>query len=54
LPVGSLASLLWFDVLRKHDVEVRVATFVRIGVVLTVLPLAVSLATLAVVARIVP
>jgi arsenical pump membrane protein len=54
LPVGSLASLLWFDVLRKHDVEVRVATFVRIGVVLTVLPLAVSLATLAAVARIVP
>ncbi len=54
LPVGSLASLLWFDVLRKHDVEVRVSTFIRVGVALTLLPLAVSLATLAVVARVVP
>jgi len=54
LPVGSLASLLWFDVLRKHDVEVRVATFVRVGLVLTLAPLAVSLAALACVARLVP
>jgi len=54
LPVGSLASLLWFDVLRKHDVEVRVATFVRVGLVLTLAPLAVSLAALAFVARLVP
>jgi len=43
LPIGSLASLLWYDLLRKHDVEVGVATFVRIGVILTVPTLAVSL-----------
>jgi len=54
LPVGSLASLLWFDVLRKHGVDVDLATFVRVGVALTLVPLAVSLATLAVVARLLP
>ena len=46
LPVGSLASLLWYDLLRKHDVDVRVTTFVRVGVVLTVPTLAVSLLVL--------
>ena len=46
LPVGSLASLLWFDLLRKHDVTVSVITFVRIGVMLTLLPLGFCLATL--------
>lgn len=46
LPVGSLASLLWYDLLRRHDVVVRVTTFVRVGVLLTVPTLALSLATL--------
>jgi arsenical pump membrane protein len=46
LPVGSLASLLWYDLLRRHAVVVRVATFVRIGVVLTIPTLAVSLLAL--------
>ena len=45
-PVGSLASLLWFDLLRRHDVEVKVTTFIRVGVALTVPALAVSLLTL--------
>ena len=31
LPVGSLASLLWFDVLHRHGVRVRVRDFIRIG-----------------------
>lgn len=47
LPIGSLASLLWFDLLRKHDVRVGVGAFIRIGVLLTVPTLAVSLAVLA-------
>lgn len=51
LPVGSLASLLWYDLLRKHGVTVRVATFVRVGALLTVPTLAVSLALLALLAR---
>ena len=39
-------SLLWFEILRRHQVEVKVMTFVRIGVILTVPTLAVSLAVL--------
>ncbi|MBK8942678.1 MAG: hypothetical protein IPM79_35060 [Polyangiaceae bacterium] len=45
-PVGSLASLLWFDLLRRHDVEVKVTTFIRVGVALTIPALAVSLVVL--------
>lgn len=51
LPVGSLASLLWFDVLRKHDVEVRVTTFIRIGFVLLAASLPASLLALALVTK---
>ncbi len=47
LPIGSLASLLWFDVLRKHDVVFSVTTFIRVGASLTIPTLAVSLAVLA-------
>ena len=43
LPVGSLASLLWYDLLRRHDVTVRFTTFIRIGVALTIPTLTVSL-----------
>ncbi|MFN0247511.1 MAG: ArsB/NhaD family transporter [Kofleriaceae bacterium] len=47
LPIGSLASLLWFDLLRKHEVQFGVGAFVRVGVVLTIPTLAVCLAVLA-------
>jgi arsenical pump membrane protein len=46
LPIGSLASLLWYDLLRKHGVAVGVGTFIRIGVLLTIPTLAVSLGLL--------
>jgi len=46
LPVGSLASLLWYDLLRKHQVDVKVTTFIRVGVLLTIPTLAVSLLVL--------
>jgi arsenical pump membrane protein len=46
LPVGSLASLLWYDLLRRHDVAVRVTTFVRVGLALTVPTMVVSLIVL--------
>ncbi|MBM4281184.1 MAG: hypothetical protein FJ137_10665 [Deltaproteobacteria bacterium] len=49
LPLGSLAALLWYDVLRKHDVDVGVTLFVRLGVATTLPVLAVSLAVLALV-----
>ena len=51
LPMGSLASLLWYDLLRRHAVVVRVTTFVRIGVLLTIPTLAVSLLALWLVSR---
>lgn len=50
LPIGSLASLLWYDLLRKHGVTVGVGTFIRVGVLLTIPTLAVSLALLYVLA----
>jgi len=46
LPAGSLASLLWFDVLHRHGVTVRVRTFIRIGVIVTLPALIVSLGVL--------
>lgn len=46
LPMGSIASLLWYDQLRRHGVVVRVSMFVRVGVWLTVPTLTVSLAVL--------
>ena len=51
LPVGSLASLLWYDLLRRHGVAVPMTTFIRVGVALTVPTLAVALAVLALLAR---
>jgi len=51
LPVGSLASLIWYDLLRRHGVVVRVSTFIRTGVILTIPTLAVSLAVLWLVSR---
>lgn len=46
LPVGSLASLLWFDLLRKHNVTVSVASFIRVGILLTIPALVFCLLTL--------
>ena len=46
LPMGSLAGLLWFDLLRRQGVEISLARFVKVGVVLTVPTLAVALGIL--------
>ena len=43
LPVGSLASLLWYDALRKHKLDVPVSRFVKIGVLITIPTMIVSL-----------
>jgi len=51
LPVGSLAALLWYDLLRRHDVAVPMTTFIRVGVALTVPTLAISLLVLGLLAR---
>ena len=46
LPMGSLAGLLWIDVLRRHDVDVSVGRFVLVGMSVAVPTIAVSLLVL--------
>jgi arsenical pump membrane protein len=46
LPMGSLAGILWMDVLRRQGVRVSVGTFARVGAALTLPTLVVSLLTL--------
>ncbi len=47
LPMGSLAGLLWLEMLRRHGVEIGVGRFVRVGVLVGAPTLAASLALLA-------
>lgn len=51
LPIGSLAGLLWFGILRHHGLELSVLRFVRIGVVVTIPALVASLGALWLLAR---
>jgi len=46
LPIGSLAGLLWLHALRRAGVLLPLGTFVRVGAIVTVPSLAVSLAVL--------
>jgi arsenical pump membrane protein len=46
LPIGSLAGLLWLHALRTRGIEVPLTTFIRVGVIVTVPSLVVSLAVL--------
>jgi arsenical pump membrane protein len=46
LPIGSLAGLLWLHALRRRGVEVGVGTFMRVGLVVTIPSLAVSVLVL--------
>lgn len=46
LPIGSLAALLWFGILRKKGVEIPYSLYVRIGVPVTLIALVCSLAVL--------
>jgi arsenical pump membrane protein len=46
LPIGSLAALLWYDLLRKHGIAVSVWTFIKVGVALTIPTMVVSIALL--------
>ena len=43
LPVGSLAGLLWLESCRRLGVEISLRQFVRVGFVVTIPTLAVSL-----------
>jgi len=46
LPMGSLAGLLWLHALRRAGVSLPLGTFVRVGAIVTVPSLAVSLVVL--------
>jgi arsenical pump membrane protein len=46
LPIGSLAGLLWLEMTRRLGVEIRALQFVRVGALVTLPTLAVSLAVL--------
>ena len=48
LPIGSLAGLLWLEACRRHGVRIPITLFVRVGVVVTVPTLVVSLLILTV------
>jgi arsenical pump membrane protein len=47
LPAGSLAGLLWLELLRRHGVRISLRRFVTVGVAITAPALAAALATLA-------
>lgn len=47
LPIGSLAGLLWLDILRRQGIEITIRQFVKIGAIVTFPTLVVSLAILA-------
>jgi arsenical pump membrane protein len=43
LPIGSLAGLLWMDLLRRSGVEIGIGRFVRLGTIVLIPTLAASL-----------
>ena len=46
LPIGSLAGLLWMDLLRRRGIEIGIGKFIKLGTLVLIPTLAVSLALL--------
>lgn len=47
LPIGSLAGLLWLEMLRRQGVEIKLTQFMKVGAIVTVPTIIASLAILA-------
>lgn len=48
LPIGSLAGLLWMDLLRRRGIDIGIGRFVRLGTLVLIPTLTVSLVILAI------
>ena len=46
LPMGSLAGLLWLDLLRRQGIHIGLSRFIRVGLAVTLPTLALSLSLL--------
>jgi arsenical pump membrane protein len=46
LPIGSLAALMWFKILRDRKIEVSYVTYIKLGIPITLTSVAVALAVL--------
>jgi len=46
LPIGSLAGLLWMDLLRRSGVEISIGKFVKLGTLVLLPTLTISLVLL--------
>ncbi len=51
LPIGSLAGLLWMDLLRRSNVEISIGKFIRLGTVVLLPTLSLSLTLLWILSR---
>lgn len=43
-PIGSLATLLWLNILKKHKIQISWAYYIKVGIILTLPTLIISLA----------